>query len=412
LLRLDGAFVSFIAFIAFIALRSLRLLRLFRLRGGKTAFSSPGEPAWLTRCLGENRRRETMRKLASIQTVNAVEPIPTADAIEKIRVLGWWVVVKKGEHRPGDKVVYCEIDSLLPERPEFEFLRASSFKPAQKDDEGTVTQPAGFRIKTVRLRGQVSQGICFPLSILPPQASTEEGADVTDALGIRKWEPPLPMGMGGRVKGGFPGFLPKTDETRVQVLEPVLLRHQGKVFYITEKLDGTSFSAFLRDGVFGICSRNLWMDETDETNVLSRVARRFKLDEKLRALRERRGFQPALQAEVIGPGVQKNKYDLKEVTLRVFNVFNIDTGRLVDHAALLDILREVELEGVPQLGTLVLDHTVDSLVAFSEGMSMLNSKVQREGVVLRPLTEEYDEDLGGRLSFKVINPRFLLKYDE
>ena len=62
-----------------------------------------------------------MRTLASIQTVNAVEPIPNADAIEKIRVLGWWVVSKKGEHKPGDKLVYCEIDSLLPERPEFEF---------------------------------------------------------------------------------------------------------------------------------------------------------------------------------------------------------------------------------------------------------------------------------------------------
>src|SRR6186997_504296 len=120
-----------------------------------------------------------MRKLASIQTVNAVEPIPNADAIEKIRVLGWWVVVKKGEHRPGDKVVYCEIDSLLPERPEFEFLRASSFKPAQTSAAGEQILPAGFRIKTVKLRGQVSQGICFALSLLPPDAPTEEGADVT-----------------------------------------------------------------------------------------------------------------------------------------------------------------------------------------------------------------------------------------
>ena len=161
-----------------------------------------------------------MRRLASIQTVNAVEPIPNADAIEKIRVLGWWVVAKKGEHKPGDKVVYCEIDSLLPERPEFEFLRASSFKPAQTDAAGAAILPAGFRIKTVKLRGQVSQGICFPLSILPPGAPTEEGADVTDLLGVRKWEPPLPVGMGGKVKGRFPGFLPKTDETRVQVLEP------------------------------------------------------------------------------------------------------------------------------------------------------------------------------------------------
>ena len=120
-----------------------------------------------------------VRKLASVQTVNAVEPIPNADAIEKVRVLGWWVVAKKGEHKVGDRVVYCEIDSYLPERPEFEFLRASSFKPAQLDAAGAVALPAGFRIKTVRLRGQVSQGICFPLSVLPSDAPNTEGADVT-----------------------------------------------------------------------------------------------------------------------------------------------------------------------------------------------------------------------------------------
>src|SRR4051812_15576314 len=124
-----------------------------------------------------SKKEVPVRMLASIQTVNTVEPIPNADAIEKVRVLGWWVVVKKGEHRPGDQVVYCEIDSLLPERPEFEFLRPGSFKPAQTDASGVEVLPAGFRIKTVRLRGQVSQGICFPLSILPPDAPTEVGSD-------------------------------------------------------------------------------------------------------------------------------------------------------------------------------------------------------------------------------------------
>jgi len=353
-----------------------------------------------------------MRKLASIQTVNAVEPIPNADAIEKIRVLGWWVVVKKGDHRPGDRLVYCEIDSLLPERPEFEFLRAGSFKPAQADATGAASLPAGFRIKTVKLRGQVSQGICFPLSVLPPAAPTEDGADVSDLLGVLKWEPPPPVGMGGKVKGHFPGFLPKTDETRVQVLEAALGRHRGKTLHVTEKLDGTSFTAFVRLGEFGICSRNLWMDEADESNGLARVAKGLRLDEKLRAARGRLGFDLAVQAEVIGPGIQKNKYGLPAATLRVFNVLNLDTYRLLDHAEALTLLADLELESVPQLGTLVLDHTVDDLVAFAEGTSVLNPKIQREGVVLRPFAEEYDEEIGGRLSFKVINPKFLLKYDE
>ena len=353
-----------------------------------------------------------MRKLASIQTVNAVELIPNADAIERMRILGWWVVVKKGEFRPGDRVVYCEIDSLLPERPEFEFLRASSFKPAQTDASGATVLAAGFRIKTVKLRGQVSQGICFPLSILPEGTTPDEGADVTEQLGVLKWEPPVPVGMGGRVKGGFPGFLPKTDETRVQVLEPVLERHRGKTFFVTEKLDGTSFTAFLREREFGICSRNLWMDESDESNLLIRVARRLKLEEMLRKVRERRGFDLAVQAEVIGPGIQKNKYELKEVTLRVFNVLDVQGYRLLDHAVMLEVIAELGLESVPQLGTITLNHSVDELVAFSEGSSVLNPKAQREGVVLRPLVEEFDQDVGGRLSFKAINPKFLLKYDE
>ena len=353
-----------------------------------------------------------MRKLSSVQTVNAVEAIPDADAIEKIRVLGWWVVTKKGEYKPGDKLVYCEIDSLLPERPEFEFLRASSYRPAQIDPAGAVTLPAGFRIKTVKLRKQVSQGICFPLSLLPAGTPDDDGADVTEALGVVKWEPQLPVGMSGRVKGGFPGFLPKTDETRVQVLEAVLERHRGKTFAVTEKLDGTSYTAFVRQGEFGICSRNLWLDETDLSSVLGRVTASHRVEEKLRAAQVRLGHDVAIQAEVVGPGIQKNKYTFSEVTLRVFNVLNLETGKLLDHRPALELLGTMQLEGVPQLGTIVLDHTIDQLVTFSEGVSRLNPGVQREGVVFRPLTEESDDDTGTRLSFKAINPKFLLKYDE
>src|SRR6185295_11074103 len=140
----------------------------------------------------------------------------------------------------------------------------------------------------------------FPLSILPQEAPVAEGTDVTELLGVKKWEPPVLVGMGGKVKGGFPGFLPKTDETRVQVLEGALQRHRGKTFYVTEKLDGTSFTAFLRQGEFGICSRNLWMDKTDESTVFTRVANELKLGERMRAARARLGFDLAIQAEMIG----------------------------------------------------------------------------------------------------------------
>ena len=351
-----------------------------------------------------------MRNLASIQTVNAIEPIPNADAIEKIRVLGWWVVVKKGEHRPGEQVVYCEIDFVVPERPEFEFLRASSFNRPRSMRRCHVCRPgsASRRSNSAARCRRASAFLCRscrPVFRPRKERTLPNCSASTNGNRRCRW-------YGGKVKGGFPGFLPKTDETRVQVLEAVLERHRGKTFYVTEKLDGTSFTAFLRQGQFGICSRNLWMDETDQSTVFARSPASLKLAERLRAARERLGFDLAIQAEVIGPGIQSNKYALPAVALRVFNVLNVDAYRLLDHAVMLEVLGWMELESVPQLGTMVLNHTVDELVAFSEGASVLNPKVQREGMVLRPLVEEHDEDIGGRLSFKVINPKFLLKYDE
>lgn len=352
-----------------------------------------------------------MRKLASIQTVTEIKPIDGADAIEKIRVLGWWVVTKKGEYSVGDRVVYCEVDSLLPEREDFEFLRKSCFRPALVEDGETV-RPAGFRIRTIKLRKQISQGICFPLSILPDGVEPELDREVTEELGIEKFTLPTPANMKGRIKGPFPGFLTKTDETRVQILEEVLERHRGSTFFMTEKLDGSSFTAFLNDGEFGICSRNLWLDETDEGNDLARLATKLELADRLRSMRDQLGFDVAIQGEVIGPGIQKNKYRLKEVELRVFNVFNIGTGRYLDLDAFNNAVETVELSPAPFLGTVELDYTIDELVDISVGTSKLNEQSQREGIVLRPLVETYDETLGGRLSFKVINPKFLLKYDE
>ena len=314
-----------------------------------------------------------MRKLASIQTVGAVEPIEGADAIEKVRVLGWWVVAKKGEYRAGDRVVYCEIDSLLPETPAFEFLRKSCYR-APIVANGQELLRGGFRIKTAKLRGQVSQGICFPTSILPPGTAADEGSDVSAALGIIKYDPPLPSSLAGRVKGSFPSFVPKTDETRVQVLESVIARHHGKTFYMTEKLDGTSLIAYVYSREYGLCSRNQRLDEDDLDNGMCKLAKDLDLREKLFAARERLGFDLAIQGEMIGPGIQKNKYALLGPKLYVFNVVNLDAYRLEAHQTMLRVLSEMGLTAVPQLGTIVLGHSVDQLVEFSMGDSALNPK--------------------------------------
>lgn len=334
------------------------------------------------------------RKLASIQIVNAVEPIEGADAIEKIRVQGWWVVVAKGDYRVGDRVVYCEIDSFLPEREEFEFLRGRCFR------EATPDRPAGFRIKTVRLRGQISQGIVFPVSVLGDEPWLEEGTDVTALLGILKFEWPATGGyISGKSKGNFPPFISKTDEVRVQNMTRELRHCMGRLFNITEKLDGTSFTAFWRLGEFGVCSRNLLLDEGDEGGMLVEVARRLGVKEKLQSF----GFDVAVQGEVVGPGIQGNKYKLKERGLYVFNLIDLrDGAHLPVHT-----VEQFGFSTVPQLGTIELNHAIDELVVMSYGKSVLNPYTEREGIVMRTADAN-----GGRLSFKVINPNFLLKYDE
>ncbi|MDJ1485247.1 RNA ligase (ATP) [Cytophagaceae bacterium YF14B1] len=329
-----------------------------------------------------------MRKLASIQRIKNLEPIPEADAIEKATVLGWQLVVKKGEFAVGDLCVYCEIDSLLPEKPEFEFLKAR-----------------GMRIRTVRLKGQVSQGICFPLHILPKDTPITEDLDVTDILGIIKYEPPVPAQLAGIAKGLFPSFIPKTDETRVQVLQELLDACQGDTCYVTEKLDGSSVTYYLRNGEFGVCSRNLELFETPD-NSLWKVARTLKIEEKLRSL----NGNFALQGEIIGEGIQGNLYKLKSQTIQFFNVFDIDQYKYLDFEGFQKTITQLDLTPVPILETdFALSNDIQALVEKSKAKSVLNPAVWREGIVIRPLTEKVGTL--GRVSFKAINPEFLLKYE-
>jgi RNA ligase (TIGR02306 family) len=328
-----------------------------------------------------------MRKLASIQKISKLEPIEGADSIVKATVLGWQLVVKKDEFNIGDLCVYCEIDSILPEKPEFEFLK-----------------PRKMRIRTIKLRGQISQGICFPLSILPPDVKIEEGKDVTDILGITKYEPPIPASLEGIAKGKFPSFIPKTDEARVQVLQDILDKYKGETFFYTEKLDGSSATYYLYDGQFGVCSRNLELIETEE-NTLWKLAREHKIEEKLKSLNK----NYAIQGEIIGESVQSNKYNLRGQDIWFFNVYDIDEHRFLDFEEFVFFFKNLNLKTVPVLETnYELSGNIEELVRLSVGKSVLND-VQREGIVLRPLKEI--EDGSGRISFKAINPKFLLKYE-
>ncbi len=329
-----------------------------------------------------------MRKLASIQKIKALALIIGADAIEKAQVLGWQLVVKKGEYEVGDLCVYFEIDSLLPDRPEFEFLKSKK-----------------MRVKTIKLRGQVSQGICFPLSILPEGTKIEEGLDVTEIVGVEKYEAPIPASLEGVMKGAFPSFIPKTDETRVQVLQELLDKFKGEKCYITEKLDGSSVTYYMKDGVFGVCSRNLELLE-DDKNSLWKVARELDIEKKLLSL----GKNLALQAEIVGESIQKNTLKLRGQTVFFFNIFDIDKYKYVDYKEFTETIKLLALKTVPLINdNYILGNDIEKLVEMSVRKSLINPQGWCEGIVIRSHIEKFVD--GERFSFKAINPKFLLKYD-
>ena len=331
-----------------------------------------------------------VRKLASIQKILKLTPIPNANLIETATVLGWEVVVKKGEFNVGDLVVYMEIDSLLPNKPEFEFLKSN-----------------GMRIRTIRLKGQISQGICFPLSILPESFVIEEGKDCTEELGVIKYEPPIPAHLAGIVKGKIPSFIPKTDETRVQVLQELLDKYTNTRCYVTEKIDGTSATFYVKDGVFGVCSRNLELLE-DDTNTFWKIAREMDIENKLLSLHA----NVAIQGELYGENIQSNPINIKGQTIRFFNLFNIDRYRYYDFIELEVILRRLNLPMVPVIDSnYILETNINSIVEKSKIKSTLNPKIWAEGIVIRPYFEKYDSQYG-RISFKSINPEFLLKTNQ
>jgi RNA ligase (TIGR02306 family) len=334
-----------------------------------------------------------MRKLASVQKIKEILPIQGADLIELAIVNGWKVVVAKNVgHKVGDLVVYCEIDSFLPIKPEFEFLRKSSYKK--------MGDLEGFRLKTIKLRGTISQGLILPLGDLqlPNKDLLSEGMEVTKELGIVKYEPPVPAELAGKVKGIFPGFLVKTDEERIQnlVSEYDDFKKSENEFYSSEKLDGTSATYYLNDGIFGVCSRNLELLES-EGNSFWKVAREIDLENKMRSL----GYNVSLQGELVGEGIQKNPYRIKGQKVFFFNLFDIDKYEKLGLKELQETLKHLNLESVPILEeNYKLPDTVEDLLLYADNKSLLNPNFDREGVVIR--------SKDGKISFKAISNKFLL----
>ena len=355
-----------------------------------------------------------MRKLATIREIKAIKPIDGADKIECAIVDGWeCVIAQKDNFNIGDKIVYIEIDSIVPERPEFEFLRDKK-----------------FRVRTIKLRKQISQGLVLPLSVLP-KGSYNLDDDVTKILGIKKYDPEgeqekrntgqttestknpfirllMRFNWFRRLfvktkKGGFPSWIAKTDEDRIQnkITMFEVAKSVGTKFVVTEKLDGQSLTLFLeRIGrnkfEFGVCSRNLRLHQPNNSSWWT-IAKQINAEHVLKTLLGT-GNRIVLQGEIIGTGIQGNKYKVSGYDFYAFNL--IIDGVKFSTQETKSILAIHNIKTVPILEEeFTLKENIPAMVEYARGDSTL-FKTKREGIVIR----NYDKNI----SFKVINPDFLL----
>ena len=257
----------------------------------------------------------------------------------------------------------------------------------------------GERLRTIKLRGQISQGLLMPLPEInkffevPPHFSENE--DVTEILGVKKWEKAIPAQLSGLVKGNFPTQIPKTDQERVQNLKKEIEACQGAVYEVTEKLEGSSMTCYKIDGVFGVCSRNLDL-KRDENNSFWKVAIDLDIENKM-------SFSDnfAIQGELIGPGVQGNIYGLTKLEFRVFDIYDIKEGCYMNPSDRKYVIDGMGLDHVPVItNEFKLQHSIDELLAMAEYKSEL-ANVEREGIVFK--------EVNGGMTFKAISNKYLLK---
>lgn len=378
------------------------------------------------------------RKLASVQKIKAIKPIEGADKIEIVQVLNWDCVAKKGEYQVGDKVIYFEIDSLLPDIPMLEWLKGSSW--SQKLNK--------YKISTHKFRGQISQGLVIPIKDFPEfikqvivsldpttaskidkleitePESLEEGLDLTEVLNVEKYEPPVSNGPLGEIIS-HEWYVPKTDEERIQVCAedvlPKYMESEQDDWYASVKLDGCSCTAGLFEDMFLIGGRNQWYKGP---NMYTETVKKYITEEKLRAYQEATGMYVVFQGELCGPGIQSNRLGLKEKDWFIFNVFTSDTGKMdsytkCDLLNMLNICEYFELNTVPLIPFEAkfdfkaednVDKTVENLLSYVDGIKYrtffddASPSQIAEGAVFRMNDMSY--------SFKVVSNKFLLKGGE
>lgn len=346
-----------------------------------------------------------MRKLVTIRKIDELRPIEGADRIECALIEGWTVVVKKGEFKVGDACLFFEIDAFLPMADKrFAFLDKHKILWEGKE---------GARMKTLKLRGQISQGLVLPLDEFPEvrdivkkNKENVRDIDFSEMLNVEKWEAPIPACLSGEVLGAFPSIIRKTDQERIQNMPEVFDTMLDCEFEITVKLDGSSMTVFRNNDELGVCGRNWWLKETPD-NSLWKVAREMGVLEVLASL----GKNYALQGELIGEGIQGNPEKLRGQAFYLFDIFDIDAYRYLGFEERQEVVNAlnaaaVNIAQVPVIGVKKLREVgdnLDALLAYADGPS-LNPKTRREGLVFKARN--------GDLSFKVISNYYLLKHGD
>ena len=376
------------------------------------------------------------RKLARVVQIDSLHEIAGAERIELAFIGGWQVVVQKGLYTVGEKCVYFEVDSLLPTS-----VSAFADLPNRLSSKllFEIDGKPYARIKTAKLMKQLSQGYCVPLSHLMLNPDSEVGSDVTKWCGVLKYEKGEERSMNnagtsdgvkGRATKPFPSFIPKTDQNRVQNIVPRYLQavESGELFEKTFKLDGSSMTVWIKDGVLGTASRNVSFRLQAENKGFVQSFRDYIKQVKKHGFRHAKlvtvlepdvnaftqmalnsgtitalvheGRNLAIQGEMVGPSIQKNFEGVRSNQFYIYDIYDIDKQQYLLPAERLEFIADYELTGVPSAGIVSLLPTVAEAIEDADGPSGLNGKY-REGYVYKSL----DRDM----SFKVISTKYLLK---
>lgn len=336
--------------------------------------------------------KNSERVMAWVTKIDLVEKHPNADVLDICTVGGWHCVTKAGEFNTGDMAIYVSIDSWVPKE-------LAPFLFEGKVFEGVE----GARLRTKKLRGVVSQGLLLPLSVafqLPPTTGVDiEGTDLTEALGIKKWDKPLDPTLSGLARGNFPSFLRKSDQERVQNLTREIEKRQGDSFEVTIKLDGSSITVYSikENGEYrdGVCSRNLDLQEGESAFWLA--AKQYNIHEKLRST----GRNLAVQGELLNTNIQGNWEKVTGLCMFVYNVFDIDAQKYLSPKERRALCKELDIPHVPVLHEeWVLNTDVKGILAMADGPGM-NPGVKREGLVYKSNTDDF--------SYKCISNTYLMK---